>query len=252
MRAMILGLACLMAILAGSATAGPYVIPNDVNCDGVFDKDDPKWLFVYLFSGGPPPACDADANGDGVVDIADVVTMLNLLADAACAAATLGDVNGNGNVSLVDVDYLLNYLFLSGPAPVPCLRVADVNGDGNVNLADAATLAGDLPCPSAIPGDANSDDSVGIADALIVLSYLFLGGDPPPVPPGGRRQRVRSGQSRGRLRLSGQFRAIDTGRAVETGPPRSRGRLMPEAPFARGRISLSAAGSRSWRALTLE
>jgi hypothetical protein len=97
----------------------------------------------------------------------------------ACNEATLGDVNGSGVLALSDVDYLLEYLFLGGPAPVPCLAVADVNGDGSVSLVDAVVLGGILPCPGVV-GDANGDEEVNIADMLVV-AQSFVGG-PGPVP----------------------------------------------------------------------
>ena len=117
-----------------------------------------------------------DANGDGSTNIADAVFMLDAV---ACNEATLGDVNGSGVLALADVDYLLEYLFLGGPAPVPCLDVADVNGDGNVSLADASQLGANLPCPGVV-GDANGDEEVNLAD-LLVVAESFIGG-PGPVP----------------------------------------------------------------------
>ncbi len=162
--------ASLMLIATLPAAAQTCDVTGDVTGDGVFDFDDPKYLFVYLFAGGNDPVCpdQSDANGDGNVDIADVVTMLD---EVACNEAELGDVNGSGVVALADVEYLLSYLFLGGPEPVPCLEVADVNLDGKVNLADAAELGANLPCPG-VPGDVNGDERVDVADLyLVALSY---------------------------------------------------------------------------------
>lgn len=178
MRKVFLLLSCMLAV------AGPAVamcgLDNDVTGDGVFDQDDPKFLLVYLFDNGDAPVCpdEADANGNGSVSIADAITMLTLLNDAACAAARLGDVDGNGIITLVDVNYLLNYLFLSGPAPVPCDEVGDANGNGSLSIADALTIAGDLDCPG-VPGDVNSDELVNEEDAKLILDYLFLEGAEP-------------------------------------------------------------------------
>ena len=168
----------LMVLIAGSAAAKPCSPPNDVNGDGVFNEDDPKFLLEYLFLNGAPPVCNADINGDGNVDAADAVTMIDLLADAACAAAPVGNVDGKGFITLVDVNYLLTYLFLGGPPPVPCDDVADANGDGSLNIADAVAIVNILDCP-AVPGDANSNELVNDEDAKIILEYLFLGGDEP-------------------------------------------------------------------------
>lgn len=168
----------LMAIVAGPAVAKPCSVPNDVNNDGVFNADDPKFVLVYLFSGGGAPVCDADANGDGRVDIADPIFMISRLADATCAAATVGNVDGKGLITLVDVHYYLNYLFLGGPPPVPCSRVADANYDGSLNISDAVAITNILDCPG-VPGDTNSDELVNEEDAIILLNYLFLGGDEP-------------------------------------------------------------------------
>ena len=167
-----------MAIVAGPAAAQQCNPPYDVSGDGVFNNDDPKFLLVYLFSGGQAPVCDADANGDGQVNIADAIFMIDLLADAACAAAELGNVDGKGFITLVDVNHLLNYLFLNGPPPVPCNDVADANGDGSLSIADAVAITDLLDCP-AVPGDSNSDELVNADDATIILEYLFSNGDEP-------------------------------------------------------------------------
>lgn len=180
MRKIFLLLSCML-IVAGPAL-GKCGVDNDVTGDGVFDQDDPKFLLIYLFDNGAAPVCpgEADANGDGTVDISDPITMLNLLNAAACSAARLGDVDGNGIITLVDVNYLLNYLFLSGPAPVPCVAVGDANGNGSLTIADAVTISSNLDCPG-IPGDVNSDELVNEEDAKFILDYLFLGG-PAPFP----------------------------------------------------------------------
>ncbi len=171
-------LVSLMVAIAGPAAAQTCVPAYDVNGDGVFNQDDPKFLLVYLFLGGDDPVCDADANGDGTVDAADAAFMGNILGSDACASATLGDVDENGLITLVDAIYLLNYLFLEGPCPRPCDDVADTNGDGVLTVADALGIVDLLDCPG-IPGDSNSDEVVDAVDANIILEYLFNNGDEP-------------------------------------------------------------------------
>ena len=168
-----------LILLTVPSTAQTCTVTHDVDGNDAFELADPEYLLNYLFAGGAKPVCpgQTDANGDGTTNIADAVVMFD---DYACESATVGDVNGSGALAMADVDYLLEYLFLGGPAPVPCLDVADVNGDGSVSLADATALSSSLPCPPALTGDANGDESLDIADMLLV-AQSFTGG-PGPVP----------------------------------------------------------------------
>ena len=179
MRRVIFLSASLMLLAGLPAAAQTCSITHDVDGNEAFELADPEYLLDYLFTNGAKPVCpgQTDANGDGSTNIADAVVMLD---DFACESATVGDVNGSGALALADIDYLLEYLFLGGPAPVPCLEVADVNGDGSVSLADASVLGTLLPCPPALVGDANGDESLNIADMLRV-AQSFTGG-PGPVP----------------------------------------------------------------------
>ena len=71
--------------------------------------------------------------------------------------------------------------------PGDCIfRRGDVNEDARVNIADAIAVLSSLFSGGAIscPDAADSDDTGGvdITDGVYTLSYLFLGGPPPPAP----------------------------------------------------------------------
>jgi hypothetical protein len=63
-----------------------------------------------------------------------------------------GDCNGNGVIDVADVVYLLNYLFVGGPAPVPCLEAGDATCDGIVDASDIVSLLNYLFVHGPSPG----------------------------------------------------------------------------------------------------
>jgi hypothetical protein len=64
----------------------------------------------------------------------------------------LGDANGDGVIDIADVVYLLNYLFVGGPAPVPCLEAGDATCDGIVDVSDIVYLLNYLFVHGPAPG----------------------------------------------------------------------------------------------------
>ena len=83
----------------------------DVNGDGTFDNNDPKYVLDYLYSDG-----------------ADAV-------DQRLA----GDANGDGSLDLADYTTLSDYLFAGGDPPA-CEAQADVNGDCSLDITDFSDL----------------------------------------------------------------------------------------------------------------
>jgi hypothetical protein len=73
---------------------------------------------------------------------------------ALVASYMRGDPNADSLFDATDIVYLVNYLFLDGPAPVPCLLAGDANCDGTVDAQDVVNL----------------------------VNYLYIGGPPPGCP----------------------------------------------------------------------
>jgi hypothetical protein len=63
-----------------------------------------------------------------------------------------GDLNADGPINATDIVYLVNYLYISGPAPEPCLLAGDVNCDGLVNATDVVYLVNYLYIEGPPPG----------------------------------------------------------------------------------------------------
>lgn len=90
--------------------------------------------------GGPPPIC-----GNGIRENGEICDDGNTLpgdgCDAQCKCEELrGDVNANGVITSADIISLLNFVFLRGPAPVPCTDIGDVNCSGVSTSADVIYL----------------------------------------------------------------------------------------------------------------
>lgn len=70
----------------------------------------------------------------------------------SCIVDITGDVNESGSITSADIIYLVNSVFLSGPAPQPCMGAGDVNCSGQVSPADIIWLvnyvfkSGGAPC----------------------------------------------------------------------------------------------------------
>lgn len=80
-----------------------------------------------------------------------------LVLGAAAVSATKflrGDVANDGVLQVSDPLTILGYLLVENPTRLDCLDAADTNDDGRLD----------------------------IADAVFLLSHLFLGTEPPPVP----------------------------------------------------------------------
>ena len=94
----------------------------------------------------------------GVVD----VVLSNSLGTSQLTAAysyvgeafVRGEVNGDGELGIADASFALNYMFIGGPAPVPCRDAADVDDDGQL----------------------------AVNDPIYLLNFLFQAGPPPPRP----------------------------------------------------------------------
>lgn len=63
-----------------------------------------------------------------------------------------GDPNGDGMINSADIVYLINYLFIGGPAPIPCLEAGDANCDGVINIADVVYLINHMFAGGPAPG----------------------------------------------------------------------------------------------------
>ncbi|NIP43139.1 MAG: hypothetical protein GWO41_02755, partial [candidate division Zixibacteria bacterium] len=75
------------------------------------------------------------------------------------------------------------YLVIIDSSSQPQLR-GDCNGDGSINISDAVVIVnyvfigGDPPDPL-IMGDPNCDGAVNVSDAVYLINYIFVGGPPP-------------------------------------------------------------------------
>ncbi len=88
-------------------------------------------------------------------------------------------VNSEGHES----DYQSSPFLLIIDTSQPQIR-GDCNGDGDINVSDAIVIinyifiGGDPPDPF-IMGDPNCDDAVNVSDAVYLINYIFIGGPPP-------------------------------------------------------------------------
>jgi hypothetical protein len=88
-------------------------------------------------------------------------------------------VNSEGHES----DYQSSPFILVIDTSQPQLR-GDCNGDGAINISDVVIIinyvfiGGNPPDPF-IMGDPNCDDAVNVSDAVYLINYIFIGGPPP-------------------------------------------------------------------------
>jgi len=120
-------------------------------------------------NGVPVGVVLADLNGDGLLDI----TTSNSNSRSVSVFLNQGPQGFPGHL-----DYGL------GLAPLGHL-LADLNGDGSLDLAafssSSAMLLFARPSgPRFIRGDSSGDRAVQVNDPILILSRLFLGGDPLP------------------------------------------------------------------------
>jgi hypothetical protein len=126
----------------------PEIYDPDDSAHQITYLDIPSWCTVQddsLF-GEAPDSAFVDSFGVIVKDLCSADTQMVNLYVYIC-----GDANGDGAIEIADVVYLINYLFIDGPAPVPCLAAGDANCDGVVNITDVVYL----------------------------INYLFISGPPP-------------------------------------------------------------------------
>jgi hypothetical protein len=101
-----------------------------------------------------------------------------ILVSASGRARMRLGIDNNGELALTD---------LSEPGPTWFIRGDTGNGDLLVDLSDVIVLlrflflGGQTPVPME-GGDANADADVDLLDPIYLLAYLFLGGAPPPPP----------------------------------------------------------------------
>jgi hypothetical protein len=74
-----------------------------------------------------------------------------------------------------------------GAAVPPQFQRGDANDDGRIDMSDSIMVLGWLYLGGEEPGclaacDANGDAAVDLSDAVYVLAHLFLGGNPPAAP----------------------------------------------------------------------
>jgi hypothetical protein len=83
--------------------------------------------------------------------------------------------------------------YTSPPMPLnvePLYIVGDANNDGDINVSDAVLIinyvfiGGDPPIPEETSGDANCDGSVNVSDAVMIINFVFIGGNTPGDPNG--------------------------------------------------------------------
>lgn len=111
-------------------------------------------------------------------------------------AIVIEDLTRNGLLDAATADFgseRLTVLFGTrkkpeAPEPEPSFRRGDVDGNGEVRITDAILLLDWLfrggeaaSCPDA--ADSNDDGGINLTDVLVILGYLFRGGSA-PVPPG--------------------------------------------------------------------
>ena len=72
------------------------------------------------------------------------------------------------------------------PAPAPLFVRGDVNQDGDVDVSDPVQLLlhlfGNVQIQCAAAADFSDEGKLTISSAIYGLSYLFVGGEPPPAP----------------------------------------------------------------------
>jgi agmatine/peptidylarginine deiminase len=126
----------------------PEIYDPDDSAHQITYLDIPSWCTVQDDSviGEAPDSSFVDSFWVIVKDLCSADTQMVNLYVYIC-----GDANGDGAIEIADVVYLINYLFIDGPAPVPCLAAGDANCDGVVNITDVVYL----------------------------INYLFISGPPP-------------------------------------------------------------------------
>jgi hypothetical protein len=72
-----------------------------------------------------------------------------IVCDLVCGP---GNADGIDPINIFDITYLINYLYLGGPAPIPCNRCS---------------------------GDPNCDCSINIFDVTYLITFLYLDGPAP-------------------------------------------------------------------------
>ncbi|MCP4661863.1 MAG: hypothetical protein GY856_41195 [bacterium] len=155
--------------------------------------------------------CDTfpgDVNLSSTITIGDISLLISFL---TCITEELtseqianSDVNGDCEVDMADVDYLVDYLFIDGPAPVPCVcaepavsscrctETGDVNLNGSITIGDISVLIEfllldcelellELTPDQLIQSDVNGDCAVDVPDVYYLQAYLFENG-PDPLP----------------------------------------------------------------------
>ncbi|MCP4656761.1 MAG: hypothetical protein GY856_15215 [bacterium] len=149
--------------------------------------------------------CDTspgDVNLDGDITLGDITVLISFLTcmdSLTSEQIANSDVNGDCEVDMADVDYLVDYLYIDGPAPVPCVcagpavtscrctATGNVNLVGGITLGDITELIGFLTCTDEltseqlIQADVNADCLVNLADEEYLVEYLYEEG-PDPVP----------------------------------------------------------------------
>jgi subtilisin family serine protease len=127
--------------------------------------------------------------------------------NGGASAVTVGDISGNDRADMVFSTSANELVFLSfdvlhnpNYSPVPIWRYnrklnntsndpvefgcGDTNGSGSVNISDAVLLinyifiGGDPPV-SPESGDTNCDGDVNISDAVVIINHVFIGGYAP-------------------------------------------------------------------------
>ena len=114
----------------------------------------PVTLRGDLFPNGAPPQTELLAVLEQTQEVSPPSTFGSIIVEGVDFLR--GDANADGNISLLDVIFALRFLTGSNlPFPNTCLEAYDANGSGNFET---------------------------IADPIYLLSWMFLGGSPPPAP----------------------------------------------------------------------
>ena len=80
-----------------------------------------------------------------------------------------GDLDGNGTRNVTDVIRILNYLFQGGPPPMPAFCLT--RGASGQETENVPTTVRN--------GDLDGNGSINITDVILLVNWLFLGGEAP-------------------------------------------------------------------------